>query len=106
MRAGLAENIRRERVRRGLTQQQVAARCGLYQSDISRIERGERPLSLDDVLRLAAFFGLPLQWFVTGDARPGPSPADLAQELRALGLVDLIVAGERVVGAFRPSEEV
>src|SRR4051812_41280173 len=101
-----ASVVRRERERLGWTQRGLAERSGLSQSDLSRIEAGTRTLSLDEAERLAGLFDVPLQFFLTGDARPGTRLADLAVELRALGVVDLLVPEARVPGAFRPPEEV
>lgn len=98
--------VRRERKRLGCTQRQLAEQSGLRQSDVSRIEAGTRPLTLDEAARLAELFDVPLQTFLTGDVRPGTRLADLATELRSLGMVDLLVSGARMPGAFRPAEEV
>jgi transcriptional regulator with XRE-family HTH domain len=98
--------VRRERKRLGLTQAQLAERIGASQSDVSRLEVGSRSLSLREAERLAEVFVVPLQAFLTGDVRPGTRLADLASELRSLGMVDLLVPEARVPGAFRPAEEV
>jgi transcriptional regulator with XRE-family HTH domain len=102
----LAQILRRERKRVGMTQGQLAARCGLYQSEISRLENGKRPPTLPEAVRLAEIFGVPLQAFLTGEVRPGTRLNELAIELRSLGVLDLIVPDVRIPGAFRPSEEV
>lgn len=96
--------IRRKQL--GLTQEQLGIRCGLSQADISRLETGKRSLSLDEAIQMAGILEVPLQWFVTGTVSPGPHLNDLALELRALGIVDLLVSQERIPGAFRPPEEV
>jgi transcriptional regulator with XRE-family HTH domain len=94
------------RVRRGLTQQALAARCGLKQSDVSKLERGLRWPSLPQLLRLAHALELPLQWFLTGSTRPPLDSGALGIELLNLGIVDLLIADARVPGAFRPPEQV
>lgn len=94
------------RNRRDLTQKQLAERCGLHQSVISRIESGKREASLHEVVCLAEALRVPLEWFVTGLERPGTALPDLAAELRHLGIVDLIVPRARVPGTYRPAEEV
>ncbi|MGL4551761.1 MAG: helix-turn-helix domain-containing protein, partial [Gemmataceae bacterium] len=96
------DRLREERERLGLSQRQLAGRVGLYQSDISRIEKGGRPLALDEAVSLAAALGVPLQWFLTGTSRPGKHLPALELELRRLGAVDLRVEGATVPGAFRP----
>jgi transcriptional regulator with XRE-family HTH domain len=94
------------RVRAGLTQQQFAARCGTDQSTISRIEMGQRSPSVGQLLQFARVLAVPLQWFLSGRERPGADLSQLAIELHALGVVDLLVEGAAVPGAFRPAEEV
>jgi transcriptional regulator with XRE-family HTH domain len=57
---GLARRIRALRERRGLTQEDFAARCGISVSFASLLERGERSPSYDTLLQVAAALGLPL----------------------------------------------
>jgi transcriptional regulator with XRE-family HTH domain len=95
--------IRRER---GLTQTQLAGRCGLARQEISYFERGSRTPSLEQLLRIASALDLPLQRFLSGHDRPGSDVRAIALELRALGLVDLHVEAPLVPGAFRRPEEI
>lgn len=99
-------HLLRARNWRGLTQKQLAERCGLHKSVLSRIESGQREASFHEVLRLAAALHVPLEWFETGEARPGTALPDIAAELWNLGIVDLIVPGARVPGTYRAAEEV
>jgi len=102
----LMKHLRAARILRRLTQKDLADRCGLRQSVISRIEGGFREPALEEVVRLAGALDLPVEWFLTGQERSGKSLVDISQELRHLGLVDLRVPGERVPGAHRNPEEV
>lgn len=43
----------------GLTQRQLAARCGIAQATLSRIEQGIRPAKMNEVLALAWALGCP-----------------------------------------------
>ncbi len=99
-------NLLRARTWRGLTQRQLAERCGLHPSVLSRIESGKREATLDEVVRLAEALHLPLEWFVTGKEQPGTALPDVAAELWHLGIVDLVVPHARVPGTYRPKEEV
>lgn len=99
-------HLLRARVQFNLTQQQLAERCGLHQSVLSRIEGGKREATLAEVVRLAEALHVPLEWFVSGEVRPGTTLCDLAAELWHLGMMDLIVPNARVPGAYRPAEEV
>ncbi len=56
---GLARRIRALRERRGLTQEDFAARCGISVSYASLLERGERSPSYETLLQVAAALGLP-----------------------------------------------
>jgi len=57
---GLARRIRALRERRGLTQEDFAARCGISVSFASLLERGERSPSYETLLQVAAALQLPL----------------------------------------------
>ena len=57
---GLARRIRTLRERRGLTQEDFAARCGISVSFASLLERGERSPSYETLLQVAAALQLPL----------------------------------------------
>ena len=59
--ATLAENLITARDITGLTQQQLAESTGIYQADISKIERGLANPSLSTLKRLADGMGLKLR---------------------------------------------
>lgn len=48
----LGENVRKARVERGWTQEELADRTGLAVVQISRIERGRREVRLSTIVRL------------------------------------------------------
>ncbi len=100
------EHLLQARNWRELTQKQLAERCGLHPSVLSRIESGKREASLRETVQLAEALHVPLEWFVTGKDRPGITLPDIAAELWQLGIVDLIVPQARVPGTYRPGEEV
>jgi transcriptional regulator with XRE-family HTH domain len=56
--------LKRWRERHGLTQAQLAERCGVRQNAISRYERGERVPRGDDLLRLLKTTELPAEALV------------------------------------------
>ncbi|MCC8044123.1 MAG: helix-turn-helix transcriptional regulator [Clostridiales bacterium] len=57
----LAFELTVERERAGLTQKQLAERAGMYQAEISKLERGLSNPSVDTLQRLAQCMGLTLQ---------------------------------------------
>ena len=87
----LGRHLQRARGERGLTQRQLAARCAISQPRISQFESGEVTPSLEQLLRLAEALQVPVQFFLTGGVRPGGELPDLAVELFALGVRDLLL---------------
>lgn len=61
MKAALAESLLKAREIVGMTQKQLSDFTGIYQSDISKIERGIANPSLATLKRLADGMGLKLQ---------------------------------------------
>lgn len=59
LRATLAENMRRERTARGLSQEALADACGLHRTYIGSVERCERNISIDNIQRIAQALDLP-----------------------------------------------
>lgn len=48
-----AENVRKYRKEKGLSQEELAARCGLHRTYIGSVERGERNVTLDTLQVIA-----------------------------------------------------
>jgi transcriptional regulator with XRE-family HTH domain len=90
----------------GLSQSDLAERSSLTQVEISYFESGRRRPSLDQLLRIAKALDVPVQRLLSGSDRPGESLAEIAVELRRLGIEDLWIKGAVVPGAFRRPEEV
>ena len=53
-------NLQEVRVRAGLTQKELAIRVGCAQSEISRIEHGERSISVDRLQQIAEALRVPV----------------------------------------------
>jgi transcriptional regulator with XRE-family HTH domain len=49
----LGQNIRANREKNGLTQEDLAAACDLHPTEIGRLERGERDMRLSSLMRVA-----------------------------------------------------
>jgi transcriptional regulator with XRE-family HTH domain len=58
LRSTLARNIRRLRAERGISQEVLADLAGLHRTYVGSIERGERNISIDNIAKLAAAFGI------------------------------------------------
>ena len=86
----VGRKIRQLRKERKLTQNDLAARIGIQQSDLSRIERGEYRVSLDILFRMLAEFRVSLSEFFNEDngSSVGPREVLLVQQLNALPAPD------------------
>lgn len=56
----------------GITQKQLADYLNIDQSYISKIEKGERQLSLDSLTKLSSLFGCSIEYFVEDNVEHSP----------------------------------
>lgn len=61
----LGERIRKERLRLGLTQAQLAESVDISDTYMGAIERGERSLTLDTLVRLVNRLGVTIDYMMT-----------------------------------------
>ena len=61
--AAIGSRLRRLRKERGLTQAELARQIGIQQSDLSRMEKGEYRVSLDNRVKILGVFDLDLADF-------------------------------------------
>jgi transcriptional regulator with XRE-family HTH domain len=78
--------IRKLRKEHKLTQNELAQRIGVQQSDLSRMEKGEYRVSLDTLFKILAEFDMGIGEFFDDLARTAFSPQDiqLIRDLRSL----------------------
>lgn len=55
----VAINMRRERQRLNISQDELADRCGLHRTYVGGVERGERNITLASLERIALALGIP-----------------------------------------------
>ncbi|HAF23038.1 MAG TPA: XRE family transcriptional regulator [Blastocatellia bacterium] len=58
LRRALAENLKGIRRKHGLSQEALAAKCGLHRTYVGSVERGERNVSLSTLATLGAALGI------------------------------------------------
>ena len=82
----IGPKIRKMRKERRLTQTELAARIGIQQSDLSRMEKGEYRVSLDTLFRILAEFKVGVGEFFEDVSRESITPRDvkLVQQVNAL----------------------
>lgn len=68
----LAGNVRRLRLVTGLSQEELAVRCGLHRTYISSVERGERNITIESLFALARGLGCdPRELLAPPDSKEG-----------------------------------
>jgi len=65
-RKAFASNVRRIRTEQGLTQERLAELSGLHRTYIGSIERAERNVSIDNMVRIARALKAPLAVLIEG----------------------------------------
>lgn len=58
------EKIREERLKRNLSQEELAARAGVHRTYIGMIERAEKNITLENIEKLAKALGVPIEELV------------------------------------------
>ena len=61
----LSENLRRQRKRHGLSQEELADRCGLHRTYIGSVERGERNVTLGSLEVIANSLDVSIPWLLS-----------------------------------------
>jgi transcriptional regulator with XRE-family HTH domain len=70
--ARFGKNLKRNRNRIGVSQEELAVRATLHRTEIGLLERGERLPRIDTAVKLAGALGVPLSALIEGiDWSPG-----------------------------------
>jgi transcriptional regulator with XRE-family HTH domain len=78
----VGENVRRYRIEVGLSQAEVAARMGVEQGYVRRLERGGKNPTIVTVYHVAAALGVrPVVLFRTGSKRSTPIAKQKAEKI-------------------------
>lgn len=97
-----AQLIRHARVRRGLSQSQLATRAGTSQPVVSAYEHGRRDPGTETLRRLVAAAGERLELRLAAAMPDLPPPADPTEHGRRL--VDLLLLADAIPSRPRPRE--
>jgi transcriptional regulator with XRE-family HTH domain len=77
----VGQTIKKIREDKDLTQQQIADLVHMHRSNYSRVEAGERDLSIDSINTIARFFGMTIDQLVNFD---GAMPQEVTTEDKTL----------------------
>ncbi len=77
----IGKTIKAIREEKGLTQQQIAELISMHRSNYSRVETGERDLSIEAANKVARYFGMSLDELVNFD---GKLPNEVTVEDKSL----------------------
>lgn len=77
----IGDTVKKIREEKGLTQQQIADLIHMHRSNYSRIESGERDLSIEALNKIAKFFGMTLDQLVNFN---GHVPDEITVEDKSL----------------------
>lgn len=101
----LGNTVRALRKAHGLTQRDVAARIGMHFSNYSKVEAGQRALSLEAVATLSEMFAVSIDDIVSGraavagdpDAIPADADAASADAIARARLIDSLKPDDRAI---------
>ncbi|MGV8096317.1 MAG: helix-turn-helix domain-containing protein [Mangrovibacterium sp.] len=77
----VGQNIKKIREDKNLTQQQIAELIHMHRSNYSKIESGQREISIDAINKIAKYFGMTIDQIVNFD---GAVPQEITVEDKTL----------------------
>jgi transcriptional regulator with XRE-family HTH domain len=66
-RLSFSKNLKKFRLEKGLSQEDLAHECGLHRTYVSSVERGERNISVDNMEKLAIALGVSLRELISSN---------------------------------------
>jgi transcriptional regulator with XRE-family HTH domain len=85
----IGDSIKRIREERGLTQQQVADLIGMHRSNYSKIEKGQRDISVASIVKIAQHFNITLDELLSINSKTNASNIEVDDKLNLIqGLSD------------------
>lgn len=90
--AEISEKLKEMREQSGLRQEQIARFLGVTQTCISKVESGERNLTVDQLEKLVSLYGCSLEMFLQGDT--DLHPLKFAYRAQEVSEADLRVIAE------------
>jgi len=95
LRRQLGQRIRQLRKARGWTQQELAERAELDYKYLGAVERGERNITIDNIEKIAAGFGLEAHQLFLFSAREGEVPEERVTAAKIRDLLQHSDAGRK-----------
>ncbi len=86
----IGSRLRKLRKERRMTQSELARQIGIQQSDLSRIEKGEYRVSLDNLFKLLGVFGVQATEFFAAGEQPRPAPAPVPLQQHDMQLLQVL----------------
>lgn len=75
------------REEKGLTQYELANKLGISKSVMNRIELGTRPIRDDELIKFSKFFGVSIDYILTGEESSVKRPKDLNKFLQQAEII-------------------
>lgn len=92
----VGENIKRLREQKGIKQQEIADLIGMHRSNYSKIEGGQRELSISAIAKVAGYFGITIDELVhLGDELPEEVKVEDKTALEQLKLIQELEPEEK-----------
>jgi transcriptional regulator with XRE-family HTH domain len=102
----IGKRLKKIRIDHGLSQDELGRSLNLSRTAIGNWERGERSINLQDLNNLAAFFGIPVQYFLGGDEQEKLPKSEVNHVIRVVhidpfpSILDYILVGVLVISLF------